>query len=124
EKLQSAPSTSTAAPGSVLSIRATSSPAAMTISGVLRSSVASVSEQRLQRSIRRHCHNDVAAANQLALDEQLRKGRPARDRRQTFTDKVIRQHIDIGERCTGFFKRGNSGTGKPALGPIRRAFHV
>ena len=45
-----------------------------------------------------HLGDDVAAADQLALDEQLRDRRPVRQRRQLLADARVGQDVDGGER--------------------------
>ena len=45
--------------------------------------------------------DDVGAADQLALDEDLRDRRPAGDRCQLLADCRIRQHVDRGHGRTG-----------------------
>ena len=42
--------------------------------------------------------DDVGAADQLALDEDLRDRRPAGDRREVLADLHVEQHVDRGDR--------------------------
>ena len=45
-----------------------------------------------------HLGDDVAAADELALVEQLRDRRPLRQRRQLLADARVGQDVDRGER--------------------------
>ena len=48
-----------------------------------------------------HLGDDVAAADELAVDEELRDGRPVRQRRQLLADARVGQDVDGRERRAG-----------------------
>ena len=64
---------------------------------LLRRCVGAAAEDLLELALGVQFLDDVAAADQLAADEQLRRGRPARVRRQLLADAGIRQDVDGDE---------------------------
>ncbi len=61
-------------------------------------------EELLQLAGLIHLGDDVAATNQLALDEQLRDRRPPGDGRELLADRRIGQDVDGGERLVERFE--------------------
>ena len=55
-------------------------------------------ERLVQLAGLEHLGDDVAAADQLAVDEELRDRRPLRDRGQLLADARVGQDVDRGER--------------------------
>ena len=44
-----------------------------------------------------HLHDDVAAADQLALDVELGKGRPVRVFLETLPDLLVLEDVEVGK---------------------------
>src|SRR3954451_20499464 len=70
-----------------------------------------------------HLGDDVAAADQLALDEELRDRRPVRQRRQLLPDPRVGQDVDGGERRAGRLQRLDRAHGEAARRHLGRALH-
>src|SRR5439155_6707738 len=66
---------------------------------------------------------DVGAADQLAVDEDLRNGRPARDRGQLPTDGRIRKDVNSREGGARFTQIAQGPVGVPAHHELRRTLH-
>src|SRR5258707_13181857 len=81
-------------------------------------------QQLLQFTALVHLQGDVAAADQFAVDVELRKGRPLRVGLQRVAHFRIFENIDVCElRLAGPQSAGRL-CGKAALREIRRALHV
>ena len=67
--------------------------------------------------------DDVCAADELALDEDLRNRGPAGKRRELLAKTRIREDVDCGHRRTRSAQGGESALRVTAGGEARRAFH-
>ena len=63
-----------------------------------------------------HLGDDVAAAEQVAADEQLGDGGPVRDRRQLLADARVGQDVDGRERRAHRLERGHGASREAARG--------
>ena len=70
-----------------------------------------------------HLGDDVAATDELAVDEQLRDRRPAGDRRELLADPRIGKDVDRRERLVQRLKRGDRARREAAAGGLRGALH-
>jgi hypothetical protein len=70
-----------------------------------------------------HLGDDVAPADQLALDEQLGDGRPLRQGGQLLADPRVRQDVDRRERRAGGLERRDSARGEAARGAVGGSLH-
>src|SRR5947209_8939310 len=70
-----------------------------------------------------HLHDDVAAAHELAVDEQLGDGRPVREGRKLLSDPRVRQDVDGRERLSYRLQDGHRTGREPAGRLVRRSFH-
>src|SRR6476469_5322915 len=66
---------------------------------------------------------DVCAADQLALDEDLRDRRPARKLRKLLPDRRVGEDVHRGHRRTGLAQRTKSAVRVAAHDELRRALH-
>src|SRR5262249_13857843 len=67
--------------------------------------------------------DDVGAADELALDEDLRDRRPARDGGQVLPDLRIAQDVDRGHGRAGAAERAQRAVGVAAHDELRCALH-
>src|SRR5581483_2487541 len=67
--------------------------------------------------------DDVGAADELALHEDLRDRRPAGKRAQLLADLRVRQDVDRGDRCARTAQRLQGAIGVPAHHERRGALH-
>jgi len=81
-------------------------------------------DQCLQLALFEHLENDVAAPDQLAIDPQLREGRPVGIFRQVGANFRILQDVDVGELLAAAHHGLGGAGGKTALRRVGRAFHV
>src|SRR2546421_2139319 len=70
-----------------------------------------------------HLGDDVAAPNELAVDEQLRDRGPVGEARELLTDPWVRQYVDRCKGLTERLKHGDGTSGEPAGGLLRRPLH-
>src|SRR5262249_25683025 len=80
-------------------------------------------EQRRELARLVHLAHDVAAADQLALDEQLRDRRPVRDRRELLADARIREDVDGREVRAERVEGGHGARREAAAGLLGGALH-
>src|SRR5262249_8989384 len=70
-----------------------------------------------------HLFDDVGAADQLALDEDLRDRRPARDRREGLAALPVAEHVDPRDRGARPSKRAERTLAVAAHDHLGRALH-
>ena len=70
-----------------------------------------------------HLGDDVAAADQLAVDEELRDRRPLRDRAELLADARVGQDVDGRERRAERLQGGDRAGGEAAGRLLRSALH-
>ena len=70
-----------------------------------------------------HFADDVAAADELAFDVELRNGRPGGELFDAFTDLHVLEHVDALELNLQRGQNVGDGGGKAALREHRRALH-
>ena len=80
-------------------------------------------QQRHELAVLEHLGDDVAAADQLAADEQLGDGGPLRERAQLLADAGIGQDVDRGEARVERLQDADRAGGEAARGRFRRALH-
>src|SRR5579884_2399357 len=86
--------------------------------------MARLESQRLLKLARLvHLHHDVAAADQLAIDEQLRDGGPVRQGRELLPDAGIGQDVDGRERASERLEDGDGAGGEPTRGLLGSPLH-
>ena len=66
-----------------------------------------------------HLDDDVTAADELAVGEQLGDRRPVGDRRELLADARVGQHVDRGERRVERLERGDRARREAARGRFR-----
>src|SRR5262249_47230368 len=71
-----------------------------------------------------HLADDVAAADELALDVELRNRRPLREVLDALAQGGVGQHVDALELDAELAQHLNHGRGESALREYRRALHV
>src|SRR5579859_1442012 len=81
-------------------------------------------EQRLQLARLEHLHHDVAAADELALDVELRDGGPLRELLDALAQLRILQHVRRLERHAQVGEDLHHARREPALREHRGALHV
>src|SRR5215204_1241978 len=81
------------------------------------------SELALQLSGHGQLLDDVGAADELALDEDLRDSRPAGERRELLAEARIREDVDRGDRRACGAKRAQCALGVAARDEARRSLH-
>jgi len=92
---------------------------------VIRSSLRRrLPDQRLEFAGIVHLGDDVAAADQLALDPELREGGPIGVSRQVGADVRVAQHVYVGEALPAAHQALHRLSGKPALRCAGRTLHV
>jgi len=80
-------------------------------------------EQLLQLAGLEHLADDVAAADELALDVELRDGRPVAVDLDAFAHGVVGQHVDALVGHAEVAEDLGDLAGEAALREVRRAFH-
>src|SRR5207245_1088203 len=70
-----------------------------------------------------HLEHDVAAADQLAVDEQLGDRRPVREARQLLADPRVGQDVERGVANAERVQRRRGAHREAARGLVRRALH-
>src|SRR5687768_13442913 len=81
-------------------------------------------DRRLQRTVGSHFSHDVATADQLTTDPQLREGWPVGVLWQVGADFRVLQDVHIGKLFATGHDSLSGFRGEPTLWGIRRAFHV
>ena len=70
-----------------------------------------------------HLGDDVAAADELAVDEELRDRRPLREGRELLADARVGEDVDRRERRVDRLQGGDGARGEAAHGLLGRALH-
>src|SRR5829696_6802333 len=82
-----------------------------------------VAQPALEVARRVELLDDVRAADELALDENLRDRRPARELGQLLADLGVRQHVDRRDRRARLAERLERAHRIPAHDELRRSLH-